>query len=113
MQVGLGDAGQVQSGPTALADPLDRGPVDLDLADPHAALTGNESKVLAAGEWPAAKGAGHHHAATLDREHPIDREGRRAGRVAYATLQLLERCAHSVHALAGHAGGGEHGRAGQ
>ena len=81
-----------------LVDPVDRVAVDLDLADPH--LARRRERVGAcrrAASGPPRSVPVTTDAAALDREHPVDREGRRARPAARASTRQRARArAHRV-----------------
>ena len=78
MQLAGLDTAKVERGPTATVDGIDPRTANLDLADPDVAVTGKESERRPSGQRATTQRAGHDGAAALDREDPVDREGRRA-----------------------------------
>ncbi len=100
-------AGEVERGATR-AGRVDRPAVDLDLADTHRPVTGDDPEGVAVIARAAPERAGHHRAATLDREDAIDGERRggttRAGPRPDAIADLPEGVAHRVEAVARHRG---------
>ena len=97
MEVAGLDAGEVERRPAG-SGRLDRGAVDLDLADSHGPVARHEPEGRAAGQRPAAQRTGHHDAATLDREDPIDREARPGGRRPRPRAAAPARVARSASA---------------
>ena len=66
-------AGQVQGDPAG-SRALDRGPVDLDLADADGPVARHGPERRSGLDRAPAQGPGHDRATTLDREGPIDRQ---------------------------------------
>ena len=83
VQVAPVDARQPERNPLAGGRPLDGSVVHLHRANPHLAAARCDLEHVTLGDRPRPERAGDHGADAPQREHPVDVEARRPGRIAH------------------------------
>ena len=100
-QVAAADGGQVDGHPLAGLGPLDRCVMHLHRAHPHLAPLGLDAKQITGGDRPRPERPGRDRPDSLQREHAVDVEARRALGVTLARRDACECREELVEPVAG------------